>query len=335
MSSAAEAPRRGGSVASHHRGRPGPVRSCRPCGRGIPVRIVTFTIRDGDVTQADVFAALAAHGVRFELIHGGINDISGRVFRAPHARTGRTDRMPVAAGNRSAAFELRAPDRGGRPWIGCIDLLPNCGPATFETLYVVSLSLVFGGLAGLLLGPPCTRRVRAACSRTAPCSASSNVVVNFFRPIRFVILLAAAQPIARSVGIPGIGPEFGIFAITLASMFAISRIVVARTCSRCAPASSKAARAAGASSSRILFRLIPARRSGAPSSSVHASSSVALVDMTAIAGAGRRRRPRRVRDRLRVQAVQPGGPWAAVLIIIVIVQGVQFIGNALGPSPPA
>ena len=45
-----------------------------------PGRIVTFTVRDGDVTQADVFASLSAHGVRFELIHGGINDIRGRVF---------------------------------------------------------------------------------------------------------------------------------------------------------------------------------------------------------------------------------------------------------------
>ncbi|WP_106816829.1 methionine ABC transporter ATP-binding protein [Microbacterium timonense] len=51
-----------------------------------PGRIVTLRIReagavgDGDATQADVFAALAAHGVRFELVHGGINDIAGRVF---------------------------------------------------------------------------------------------------------------------------------------------------------------------------------------------------------------------------------------------------------------
>ncbi len=45
-----------------------------------PGRIVTFTVRDGDVAQADVFAALSHHGVRFELIHGGINDIGGRVF---------------------------------------------------------------------------------------------------------------------------------------------------------------------------------------------------------------------------------------------------------------
>ncbi|MFH8249303.1 methionine ABC transporter ATP-binding protein [Microbacterium sp. B2969] len=45
-----------------------------------PGRIVTFTIRDGDVTQSEVFSTIADHGVRFELIHGGINDIRGRVF---------------------------------------------------------------------------------------------------------------------------------------------------------------------------------------------------------------------------------------------------------------
>jgi ABC-type methionine transport system ATPase subunit len=36
-------------------------------------------VREG-AAQADVFAALAAHGVRFEVVHGGINDIGGRVF---------------------------------------------------------------------------------------------------------------------------------------------------------------------------------------------------------------------------------------------------------------
>lgn len=45
-----------------------------------PGRIVTFTVRDGDRAQSEVFAALSGHGVRFELVHGGINDIRGRVF---------------------------------------------------------------------------------------------------------------------------------------------------------------------------------------------------------------------------------------------------------------
>lgn len=45
-----------------------------------PGRIVTLDVRDGTATQADVFAALAREGVRFEVVHGGINDIAGRVF---------------------------------------------------------------------------------------------------------------------------------------------------------------------------------------------------------------------------------------------------------------
>ncbi|MGB4777755.1 methionine ABC transporter ATP-binding protein [Microbacterium sp.] len=45
-----------------------------------PGRIVSFTLREGTVSQADVFRTLAQHDVQFELIHGGVNDIDGRVF---------------------------------------------------------------------------------------------------------------------------------------------------------------------------------------------------------------------------------------------------------------
>jgi D-methionine transport system ATP-binding protein len=43
-------------------------------------RIVTFSFRDGDSSQASVFLELAAAGVEFELVYGGINDIRGRAF---------------------------------------------------------------------------------------------------------------------------------------------------------------------------------------------------------------------------------------------------------------
>jgi len=45
-----------------------------------PGRIITFSVREGSVSQSELFAALSGSGVRFELIHGGINDIRGRVF---------------------------------------------------------------------------------------------------------------------------------------------------------------------------------------------------------------------------------------------------------------
>lgn len=43
-------------------------------------RIVTFSFRDGNTSQAKVFLDLATAGLEFELIYGGINDIRGRAF---------------------------------------------------------------------------------------------------------------------------------------------------------------------------------------------------------------------------------------------------------------
>ncbi|MCC2031003.1 methionine ABC transporter ATP-binding protein [Microbacterium allomyrinae] len=79
-----------------------------------PGRIVTFTIRDGDVTQADIFATLSSHGVRFELIHGGINDIRGRVFgHLSLALTGESDAVQKAIDTASAFAPLIEEDVRG------------------------------------------------------------------------------------------------------------------------------------------------------------------------------------------------------------------------------
>ncbi|MFE5407685.1 methionine ABC transporter ATP-binding protein [Microbacterium sp. NPDC056569] len=79
-----------------------------------PGRIVTFTIRDGDITQADVFAALSSHAVRFELVHGGINDIGGRVFgHLTLALTGEADAVQHAIDAASAFAPLIEEDARG------------------------------------------------------------------------------------------------------------------------------------------------------------------------------------------------------------------------------
>jgi D-methionine transport system permease protein len=208
-----------------------------------------------------------------------------------------------------------------------IDLLPELWSATFETLYVVSLALVFGGIAGLLLGLALYATRPGSLFPQRVVFGVLNVIVNFFRPIPFVILLAAVQPLARSVGIPGIGPEFGIFAITLASMFAISRIVEQNLLT-VRPGIIEAARAAGASRSRILFRLIPREALG-PLILGYTFIVVALVDMTAIAGAVAAGGLGEFAIVYGFKQFNPVVTWAAVLIIIVIVQGVQFVGNAL------
>jgi D-methionine transport system ATP-binding protein len=42
--------------------------------------LVSVRIAEGGVDQRDVFALLARHGLSFEIVFGGVNDIQGRTF---------------------------------------------------------------------------------------------------------------------------------------------------------------------------------------------------------------------------------------------------------------
>lgn len=208
-----------------------------------------------------------------------------------------------------------------------LELLPALWTATVETLFMVTLALIFGGVAGLLIGLALYATRAGSLFPHRIVFGVINVVVNTFRPIPFIILLAAVQPLARGLGIRGIGIEFGVFAISIASMFAIGRIVEQNLLT-VSPGVIEAARATGASRSRILFRLVPREALG-PLILGYTFVVVALVDMTAMAGvvaAGGLGQFAIVNG---FRQFNPWVTWAAVVIIIVIVQGVQFIGNAL------
>lgn len=98
--------------------------------------------------------------------------------------------------------------------------------AAVETLYMVALTLLFGGLVGLVLGVVLyTTRPPGGLWSNRVVSGIVNVVINFFRPIPFIIFIAAVQPLSRLVIGTGIGNDALIFALSLAASFAIARIV--------------------------------------------------------------------------------------------------------------
>ncbi|ODT42301.1 MAG: methionine ABC transporter ATP-binding protein [Microbacterium sp. SCN 70-200] len=208
-----------------------------------------------------------------------------------------------------------------------MDLLPELWSATVETLYVASAALILGGLGGLVLGMALYATRPGSLFPNRVVFGILNVIVNTIRPIPFIILLAAVQPIARSVGLPGIGVPFGIFAITIASLFAISRIVEQNLLT-VRPGVIEAARAAGASRSRILFRLIPREALG-PLILGYTFVVVALVDMTAMAGAVAAGGLGEFAINYGFKQFNPWVTWSAVLVIVIIVQAVQFLGNGL------
>lgn len=199
--------------------------------------------------------------------------------------------------------------------------------STGETLYIVFAVLLLGGLGGLLLGILLYVTRAGGIKPNRPIQLVANVLVNIFRPIPFIIFIAAAQPLAREITGTGIGNKPVIFVMSLAATFGISRIVEQNLLT-VDPGVLEAARAMGASRTRIVFTVLLPEALG-PLILGYTFALVALVDMSAVAG-----------------VVGGGGlgnfaivygyrqfdtvvTWAAVLMIILIVQLAQFLGNAL------
>lgn len=199
--------------------------------------------------------------------------------------------------------------------------------ATWETAYLVLLTLLLGGALGLVIGLALYATRRGGLYANRVVFVVLNLVVNFFRPIPFVIFMAAVQPFARLVVGIGIGNKAMIVALTLAAMFGISRIVEQNLVT-VDPGVIEAARAMGASRWRVLTTVAVPEALG-PLILGYTFAFVAIVDMTAMAGiiGG---------GGLGNFALQYGYrqfdtvvTWTAVVIIVVFVQVGQLIGNVL------
>ncbi|SDR71692.1 D-methionine transport system permease protein [Nocardioides scoriae] len=205
------------------------------------------------------------------------------------------------------------------------DLWPLVWQATYETLYIVGITLLLGGLLGLLLGLALyvTRRGGLYANRVV--HTVLNVLVNFFRPIPFVIFIAAVQPLARVVVGIGIGNRAIIFALTLAATFGISRIVEQNLVT-VQPGVIEAARSVGASRMRIIRTVLVPEALG-PLILGYTYVFVAIVDMSAIAGVVGGGGLGNFALQYGYRQFDTVVTWTTVAIIVLLVQLVQLLGN--------
>jgi D-methionine transport system permease protein len=199
--------------------------------------------------------------------------------------------------------------------------------ATLETLYIVAVTLVIGGLGGLLLGVLLYTTRPGGIAPNRLVNIVINVLVNFFRPIPFVIFIAAAQPLARVVVGIGIGNRAIIFALSLAAAFGISRIVEQNLVS-VDPGVLEASRAMGASRLRTIVSVLLPEALG-PLILGYTFALVAIVDMSAVAGVVGGGGLGAFALNYGYRQFEPAVTWAAVLVIIAFVQVCQFAGNTL------
>ncbi|PPG32172.1 methionine ABC transporter permease [Pseudoclavibacter sp. RFBB5] len=206
-----------------------------------------------------------------------------------------------------------------------IELIPKLIEATGDTLYMVSLSLIIGGIGGLLVGLVLYLTRKGNLYEQPVVSAVVNVIVNFFRPIPFIIFIAAVQPFSRFVVGVGIGPEAAIVALSLAATFGISRLVEQNLLT-VSPGVVEAARSAGAGRFQIVWSVIVPEALG-PLILGYTFAVVSLVDMSAVAGAIGAGGLGDFAIQYGYRQFNPAVTWAAVIVIVVIVQGLQFLGN--------
>lgn len=199
--------------------------------------------------------------------------------------------------------------------------------AAAETLYMVSLTLLFGGLAGLLIGIALYATRPGSLTENRGVFNVLNVVINFFRPIPFIIFIPAVQPLARVVVGTGIGNNALIFALSLAASFAIGRIVEQNLLT-VSPGVIEAARAMGAGPFRILRTVVLPEALG-PLILGYTFVIVAIIDMTAVAGYIGGGGLGNFALVYGYRQFEPVITWAAVILIVVFVQVVQFFGNWL------
>lgn len=207
------------------------------------------------------------------------------------------------------------------------ELLPDFWAAAAETLYMVSYALVLGGVLGLILGVALYATRQGGVLPNRVIGGVVNLLINFFRPIPFVIFLAVLQPFTRAVIGTGIGITAGAFAIGVAASFAIGRIVEQHLVS--VPSGViEAARAMGAGPWRILLTVVIPEALG-PLILGYTFIVVAIIDMTAMAGLIGGGGLGAFAQIYGFRQFEPVVMWAAIILIVVFVHLVQTLGTRL------
>ncbi|MET1039296.1 MAG: ABC transporter permease subunit [Aeromicrobium sp.] len=195
------------------------------------------------------------------------------------------------------------------------------------TLYLAAGGLVIGGFIGLVIGTALYITRARGIVPSRPVSLVLNLLVNFMRPIPFVLLAIALQPVSRWLGISGISNWHALLAIVFGSTFGIARIVEQNLVS-VDPGVLEAARAMGASRFKVITSVLLPEALG-PLILGFTFALVAIVDMTAIVGIIGADSLGKVALTYGLKQFNWTVTAVAILLVIIIVQIGQFAGNAL------
>ena len=207
------------------------------------------------------------------------------------------------------------------------ELMPLLTKALGETIYMVAISMLIASAIGIPLGVLLHVTAKGEFLDAPMVNRSIGAVVNAVRSIPFIILMVAIIPLTRLIVGSAIGTTAAMVPLVIASVPFIGRQV--ETSLREVPRGLvEAALSMGATPMQIIIRvLLPESMPGIVSQLT--TVIIALVGESAMAGAIGGGGLGDLAIRYGYQRFRPDIMIATVVILIVLVQLVQFLGNTL------
>lgn len=206
-------------------------------------------------------------------------------------------------------------------------LLPRIWDALFETAIMVTVSFVLASLAGVMLGLLLYASRPGNLLENRAVFRVLNGVINVIRPVPFLIVAVSIIPLTRMLVGTSIGPVAATVPLVLVASVAIARIAESNLVA-VDPGTIEAGTAMGAKPWQVLFTIVVPEALG-PLVLGLTYIFVALIDATAVAGVVGGGGLGDLAIRYGYQRFDWFVVGVIVIILIVMVQGAQLIGNAV------
>ena len=207
------------------------------------------------------------------------------------------------------------------------DMIPLLSKALGETIYMVVVSMIVATIIGVPLGVLLHTTSKGQILESPAVNRVVGAVVNAVRSIPFIILLVAIIPFTRLLVGTAIGTTAAMVPLVIAAIPFIGRQV--ETSLKEVPFGLvEAAQSMGATPAQIIWKvLLPESMSSIVAQLT--TVIISLVGESAMAGAVGGGGLGDLAIRYGYQRFRPEIMLATVIILIVLVQLVQFVGNTL------
>lgn len=207
---------------------------------------------------------------------------------------------------------------------------PRIFEATGQTITMVIFTLILSSIIGLIIGLLLFVTRKGNILESNLISVVLNILINIIRPIPFIIFLVAISPFTRLVIGTTIGTAAAILPMTIAASFAIARVVENNLIS-IDPGIIEAAKAMGASPFQIIFGVLIPEALG-PLILGITFITVGLIDFSAMAGTVGGGGLGDLSMTYGYQRFDTSVIVVTVVVLILLVQIAQFLGNTLSRS---